>query len=64
LIICARKIADPLLQYEKALGEEADSLKLVSSIEKNALHYIEIISRAVDACLPPAQEDIRFALIF
>jgi len=38
-------------QYEKSLGDEAD-FKLISSIEKNAFHYIEVFSRAVDKVMP------------
>lgn len=49
---------DDLEQYEKSLDEEGVSqLKLVSSIERNAHHYIEILARAVDSVLPrPATE--------
>ena len=47
-----------MLQYEKTLGDEAGSLKLVSSIEKNAHHYIEILSRAVDAVMPEPRIDL------
>ncbi|KXT00074.1 hypothetical protein AC578_5801 [Pseudocercospora eumusae] len=49
---------DDLQEYERALDNDGVStLNLVSSIERNAHHYIEILSRAVDECLPrPAQE--------
>lgn len=47
-----------LNDYEKSLEDEnSATLNLVSSIEKNAHHYIEILSRAVDEVFPrPAQE--------
>ncbi|KAK4499845.1 hypothetical protein PRZ48_008031 [Zasmidium cellare] len=52
---------DDLNDYERALdGEDASSLKLVSSIEKNAHHYIEIVSRAVDAVMPRPEKDPNF----
>src|ERR1700761_6892027 len=47
-------------QYEKALGDEGANLGLVSSIEKNANHYIEILSRAVDNVMPEPQQDLSF----
>jgi DNA replication licensing factor MCM7 len=50
-----------MLQYEKALGDDAGSLKLVSSIEMNAAHYIEILSRAVDKVMPEPSVDLRYA---
>lgn len=43
---------DDLEQYEKAFQDEGQDLALVASIEKNAYHYIDIISRAVDAAMP------------
>ncbi|KAG9943571.1 MCM-domain-containing protein, partial [Aureobasidium melanogenum] len=51
---------DDLKQYEKALEDGGASLKLVSSIERNAHHYIEILSRAVDKLMPPASSDVSF----
>ena len=35
-------------------------LALVPSIQKNAKHYIEIFSRAVDKCLPPPDSRVTF----
>lgn len=32
----------------------------MSSIEKNAKHYIDIVSRAVDKCLPEPSENTNF----
>ncbi|KAI9751884.1 MAG: Mcm2-7 hexameric complex component [Candelina submexicana] len=46
-------------QYEKALGDDA-GLKLVESIELNAKHYIEILSRAVDKVMPRETREISF----
>lgn len=52
---------DDLNDYERGLdGEDASSLKLVSSIEKNAHHYIEIVSRAVDAVMPQPHKEPNF----
>lgn len=50
---------DDLDSYEKSLDDEA-SLQLVASIEKNAYHYIEILSRAVDKALPQPTRDMNY----
>ncbi|KAI9697659.1 MAG: Mcm2-7 hexameric complex component [Candelina mexicana] len=50
---------DDLDVYEKALGDDA-GLKLVESIELNAKHYIEILSRAVDKVMPRETREISF----
>lgn len=50
---------DDLDSYEKAL-EDDQNTSLVSSIENNAKHYIEIASRAVDKCLPEPTSGITF----
>jgi DNA replication licensing factor MCM7 len=50
---------DDLQQYENNL-EEDKRLNLVSSIERNAFHYIEIFSRAVDSVLPPPSSEPTF----
>jgi DNA replication licensing factor MCM7 len=52
--------SDCATQYEKTLGDEAGSLKLVSSIEKNAHHYLEILSKAVDKAMPEAHTQITY----
>ena len=49
-----------LFQYEETLSREERSLKLVDSIEKNAHHYIEILSRAVDRVMPEPNVDPTF----
>jgi DNA replication licensing factor MCM7 len=51
---------DDLKEYENALEDGGATLKLVSSIERNAHHYIEILSRAVDKLMPPASSDVSF----
>ena len=51
---------DDLQQYESSLDEDGVSLNLVSSIENNANHYIEIISRAVDIVLPTPIKEPNF----
>ena len=47
--------------YEKATSDDEHNYRLVESIERNALHYIEIISRAVDKCLPPPTRELKYA---
>lgn len=46
-----------LQQFEQDLAE---SLSLVAAIERNAKHYLEVFSRAVDSCLPEASTEINF----
>ncbi|KAI8936040.1 hypothetical protein NX059_007541 [Plenodomus lindquistii] len=46
--------------YEKATTDEEHNFKLVDSIERNAQHYLEILSRAVDKCLPAPTRDLSF----
>lgn len=50
---------DDLDAYEKSLGDEAD-FELVSSIEKNAFHYIDVFSRAVDKVMPEPVAELNF----
>ncbi|KAI9715753.1 MAG: Mcm2-7 hexameric complex component [Candelaria pacifica] len=50
---------DDLDVYEKSLGDDA-GLKLVESIEQNAKHYVEILSRAVDKAMPRETREISF----
>ncbi|KAF2200001.1 MCM-domain-containing protein [Delitschia confertaspora ATCC 74209] len=45
--------------YERTLGDEVD-LELVSSIEQNAYHYIEVLSRAVDKVMPQPSREPTF----
>lgn len=44
-------------QYEKGFGEEM-GLRLVDSIERNAKHYVDILSQAVDKVMPKETRDI------
>lgn len=47
--------------YERAAMDEDHNYRLVESIERNAHHYLEILSRAVDKCLPPPTREIKYA---
>ena len=47
------------MQYEKGLGKEF-GLKLVDSVEQNANHYLEILSRAVDKVMPKETKEVTF----
>ena len=49
-------------QYEKASSDDEHNYKLIESIERNAHHYIETFSRAVDKCLPPPTRDLKYAI--
>ena len=51
---------DDLDVYERSLGDEGAGLNLVSSIEENAFHHIEIFSRAVDKVMPPPEKEVNF----
>lgn len=44
-------------QYEKSQGDDL-GLRLVDSIERNAKHYINIISQAVDKVMPKETKEI------
>lgn len=46
------------LQFEKALPEEQQNLKLVESIQKNTKRYIDVFSQAVDAVMPKETKDV------
>jgi hypothetical protein len=50
-------VAKRLIQWEAANGDE---LKLVESIETNTKHYVEILSRAVDASMPQPDADVTY----
>ena len=51
---------DDLQSWEANLDGDDAQLNLVSSIERNAHHYIEILSRAVDSMLPQPTTDPTF----
>lgn len=42
------------------MGEDVSALKLAQSIEANTKHYVEILSRAVDDCMPEANSDVTY----
>ena len=46
-------------QYEKSLGEDL-GLRLVDSIEQNAKHYVDILSKAVDKAMPKETREVSF----
>ena len=51
---------DDLQSWEANLDGDDAGLNLVSSIERNAHHYIEILSRAVDSMLPQPTTEPTF----
>lgn len=51
---------DDVAQWEEEMGEEVSALKLVQSIEGNTKHYVEILSRAIDDCMPEPNSDVTF----
>ncbi|ROW02045.1 hypothetical protein VPNG_07661 [Cytospora leucostoma] len=51
---------DDVSQWEQEMGEEVSALKLAQSIECNTKHYVEILSRAVDECMPEPNADVTF----
>ena len=53
-----RESLTKVAQYEKSLDEMDGGLKLVESIEKNAKHYIDILSQAVDKVMPKETRQI------
>ncbi|KAI9833461.1 MAG: Mcm2-7 hexameric complex component [Sarea resinae] len=50
---------DDLQEFEKSLDDN-EGPTLVSSIERNAKHYVEIMSRAVDKVMPKESREISF----
>ena len=48
-------------KYEKSASDDEHQYKLIESIERNAHHYIEIFSRAVDKVLPPPTREPKYA---
>ncbi|KAL8778036.1 MAG: hypothetical protein Q9194_002224 [Teloschistes cf. exilis] len=50
---------DDLENYEKSLGDDM-GLKLVESIQRNAKHYVDILSQAVDKVMPTETREITF----
>ncbi|KAK7226086.1 hypothetical protein V2G26_014089 [Clonostachys chloroleuca] len=50
---------DDLAAWEEQ-HDEYEKLNLVSAIEENTKHYVEIMSRAIDKLLPPPDADVTF----
>lgn len=42
------------------MGDDVAALKLVQSIEANTKHYVEILSRAIDECMPEPTLDTTY----
>ncbi|KAI1005553.1 DNA replication licensing factor [Podosphaera aphanis] len=49
-----------LAQYDQQLEDTNVPLKLVSSIEKNTKHYLEIMARAIDRVMPLPSREINY----
>jgi hypothetical protein len=47
-------------QYDQALEENGTPMNLVASIETNAKHYLDIMSKAVDNAMPPPSREIKY----
>lgn len=39
-------------------------MRLVDSIEMNTKHYVDIMSKAVDAVMPTPNSDVRYVAVF
>lgn len=46
-------------QYDELLEENGTPMKLVSSIENNAKHYLDIFCKAVDKVMPDPTREIK-----
>lgn len=46
------------------MGEDVLALKLVKSIEDNTKHYVEILSRAIDDCMPEPTSEVTYVILF
>lgn len=42
------------------MGEDVSALKLVKSVEENTKHYVEILSRAIDDCMPNPTSEVTY----
>ncbi|KIN03899.1 hypothetical protein OIDMADRAFT_102269 [Oidiodendron maius Zn] len=51
---------DDLAKYDELLQESGTPLSLVPSIETNAKHYLDTMSRAVDKVMPAPTRDISY----
>lgn len=45
------------------MGEDVAALKLVKSIEENTKHYVEILSRAIDDCMPQPTSEVTYVTL-
>jgi DNA replication licensing factor MCM7 len=45
------------------MGDDVQALKLVKSIEENTKHYVEILSRAIDDCMPEPASEVTYVSI-
>lgn len=48
------------MQWEQEVGDDVAALKLVQSIEVNTKHYVELLSRAIDECMPEPATDTTY----
>ena len=56
-VSCTNDALISSLQYEQNFAEE-ERLRLVESIERNAKHYIDVFSQAVDKVMPKETKEI------
>ncbi|KAF4990407.1 hypothetical protein FDECE_14399 [Fusarium decemcellulare] len=54
---------DDLATWENQAFDNDESLRLVDSIEMNTKHYVDIVSRAVDAVMPQPNDDVLDVLM-
>ena len=47
------------MQYDTALDENGTPMKLVTSIENNAKHYLDVFCKAVDKVMPVPTREIK-----
>lgn len=47
-------------QWEQEVGDDVAALKLVQNVEINTKHYVELLSRAVDECMPEPSSDTTY----
>ena len=49
-----------LESWERANTDDEHNYKLIQSIERNAHHYIELFSRAVDKVMPQPSRELKY----
>lgn len=47
-------------QWGQEVGDDVAALKLVQNVEVNTKHYVELLSRAVDECMPEPSSDTTY----